>query len=404
MKDAEPKKQAQYQAPQDVHLTETLRNIILETQGASPIMQKGSGANNTSKNPNAKPSKVVVYGISNHSFASFGDNNAREGGLLATIAECQRDFPLVWVDVEGLGSVDIIDQLANHFDIHTLILEDIYHLHRQRAKFEQYGDKWFFVTYMIEANKHLRWEQLSIFGGKGFLLTFQEGPLDATADIVARLEHGQGRMRTESSGYLAYAIVDSVIDGYYPVLEYFGDRLENLEEEIMERPSRKVVPRIHRIKRELLIFRRVLFPMREAINSIFRLTPDNFDQNTLIHLRDCQDHVVQITDFLETYRELSSDLMDVYLSSISYRLNETMKVLTIITTICAPPTLIAGVYGMNFRTDVSPWNMPELTWPYGYVFALMLMVITSSLTALFVLRPSMDKSNNLGAKLHDHAE
>ena len=193
-------------------------------------------------------------------------------------------------------------------------------------------------------------------------------------------------MRRLGPDYLAYAIIDSIIDGYYPMLESFGERLENIEDEILEHPDRRTMSQVHVMKRELLSMRRALFPLREALSAILRVSPESFSEDTMLHLRDCYDHVVQITDFIETYRELASDLMDVYLSSISYKLNEVMKVLTIITTICAPPTLIAGIYGMNFRTDKSPFNMPELSWYFGYPFAVILMILSSLAMFLVITR------------------
>jgi len=255
-------------------------------------------------------------------------------------------------------------------------MEDIVSVH-QRSKYESYDDHFFLIVHMLEAREEIITEQVAIYVGKDFVLTFQEGPIDATTPVLERLEKGQGRLRRLGADYLAYAIIDSVIDCYYPILEEFGERLENIEDEILDHPDRRTMSQVHAIKRELLSLRRTLFPLREAMSSLLRVAPDSFTSDTMLHLRDCYDHVVQITDFIETYRELAADLMDVYLSSISFKLNEVMKLLTVITTICAPPTLIAGIYGMNFKTDVSRFNMPELSWPLGYPFALALMLFTS---------------------------
>ena len=310
-------------------------------------------------------------------------------GVVEDVAQLQAEmgkWPVLWVNVEGLGSSEILQQLQQVFDIHPLAMEDIVSVH-QRSKYETYDDNFFLIVHMLEAREELITEQVAIYVGKGFVLTFQEGPLDASTPVMDRLEKGQGRLRRLGPDYLAYAIIDSVIDCYYPILESFGEHLETIEDEILEHPDRKTMAQVHEIKRELLSLRRTLFPLREAMSSILRVAPESFSPDTMLHLRDCYDHVVQITDFIETYRELAADLMDVYLSSISYKLNEVMKVLTIITTICAPPTLIAGIYGMNFRTDVSRLNMPELSWAWGYPYALVLMVLTS-LIMFFVITNS----------------
>ncbi len=184
-----------------------------------------------------------------------------------------------------------------------------------------------------------------------------------------------GKIRASGSDYLAYRLLDGIIDGYFPVLEEFGEKLEGLEDEILEKPSRATVAQVHEVKRDFLALRRTIWPLREAISTLLRDNSNLFAKDTLIFLRDCHDHTVQIADLIESYREIGSDLMDVYLSSLSNRLSEVMKVLTIITTLCAPPTLVAGIYGMNFRTEVSPFNMPELNWYYGYPWALLLMFV-----------------------------
>jgi magnesium transporter len=319
----------------------------------------------------AAPKSVVT-------FVAYNEDNFVKG-VVENTTELEAQigkWPVLWVNVEGLGSAEILSDLQRIFEIHPLAMEDIVSVH-QRSKYETYDENFFLIVHMLEAREELITEQVALYVGKGFVLTFQEGPIDATMPVLERLEKGQGRLRRLGPDYLAYAIIDSVIDCYYPILESFGERLESIEDEILDHPDRKTMAQVHEIKRELLSLRRTIFPLREAMGSILRVAPDSFSPDTMLHLRDCYDHVVQITDFIETYRELAADLMDVYLSSISYKLNEVMKVLTIITTICAPPTLIAGIYGMNFRTDVSRFNMPELTWAYGYPYALILMTLTS---------------------------
>ncbi len=293
-------------------------------------------------------------------------------------------YPVTWVNVDGLGDADVIKEIGKFFKIHNLALEDVMTFH-QRAKVEAYDQQFYIVGHMLKwIDEEIRVEQLNIFLGKNFVVTFQDGPIDCMDPVRERLRKATGKVRSLGPDYLAYSLLDTVIDSYFPILENYGDSLEDLEELIIEKPSRLVIGKIHKIKRDLLILRRSIWPLREAVNSLLRDTPDAFQKETLIHLRDCYDHAVQILDFIETYRELSADLQDVYLSSISNRMNEVMKVLTIITTLCVPPTLVAGIYGMNFDTHASPFNMPELHWYYGYPFALCLMVIIAAIT-LFMM-------------------
>ena len=362
-------------------------------------MAAGTGPENVIFDPEAPQSQV--------SFIAYDGNKVIEEVVsdLTAIEANLGKWPVLWVNVEGLGSPDTIKRLGEIFNIHPLAMEDIIHLH-QRAKFEQYEENFFLVAHMIEgksanpgqmpSQEMVATEQISMYVGSNFVVTFQEGPVDATKPVLERLRKGRGLLRSRGSDYLTYAIIDSIIDAYYPVLEVFGEHLEIIEDRILEEPSKRLVAQVHTSKRELLALRRALFPLREALGSILRTSPVNFTAETLLHLRDCYDHVIQITDLIETYRELCSDLMDVYLSSISNRLNEVMKMLTVITTICAPPTLIAGVYGMNFHTD-SPYNMPELSWTYGYYFALALMAVSSTLMLILLFRSDrfFSKDNSL---------
>jgi magnesium transporter len=293
-------------------------------------------------------------------------------------------YPVTWVNVDGLGDVDKIKEIGQIFQIHNLALEDVMTF-RQRAKVELYGEQYYIVAHMLKwIDEEIKVEQLNIFLGKNFVVTFQDGPIDCMDPARERIRKGTGHLRGSGPDYLAYSLLDTVIDSYFPILENYGESLEELEEQIIDKPTRQVIGKIHKIKRDLLILRRSIWPLREAINSLLRDSPKAFTHDTLIHLRDCYDHAVQILDFIETYRELSADLMDVYLSSISNRMNEVMKVLTIITTLCVPPTLVAGIYGMNFDYNASPYNMPELKWFWGYPFALLLMMLIAVSTLLIM--------------------
>ncbi len=281
-------------------------------------------------------------------------------------------WPVMWINVDGLGDASVISKLGEIFEVHRLALEDVVSVH-QRAKVEQYDHQYFIVARMANAGEKVETEQLSMFLGRNYVLTFQENPGDCFDPVRERIRKGGSRIRSAGPDYLAYALLDAFIDNFFPVLEIYGERMEMLEDEVILRPDRHLIAQIHDTKRELLALRRAVWPLREALNSLIREPTRLITDETRIYLRDCYDHTIQIIDLLENYRDIASSLMEVYLSSVSNRLNEIMKILTIFTTIFIPLTFIAGVYGMNFHTEVSPFNMPELTWYMGYPFALSLM-------------------------------
>ena len=332
--------------------------------------------------PGAAPGSVIINPADPKpeiNVIAYGPNSFLEKqiGLPSELLNLRRDYPFLWVNIDGLGSAEVLREMAEMFGMHPLALEDIVNRH-QRAKVEQYGEQTFLVTHMINLNAHLESEQISIYFGKDFLLTFQERPgWDCLDSVRERLRKGAGRLRSLGAGYLAYSLLDAVIDHYFPVLEQYGDRLEELEDRIILTPHAKLTAEIHGLKRELLFLRRTIWPQREALNSLIRDDNPQIDEETKLYLRDVYDHAIRIIDLVETYREVCSDLMDLYLSSISNRMNEIMKVLTVISTIFIPLTFIVGVYGMNFDTELSPWNMPELKWRYGYVACLVLMAFIS---------------------------
>jgi magnesium transporter len=280
------------------------------------------------------------------------------------------------VDVLGLGSEEILRRLGKVFKLHPLVLEDIVNV-PQRPKVEDYENQLVIISQMVlvKENGTGFWvEQVSLVLGKHYLLTVQEEPSrDCFQPVRDRIRAGKGSIRKQGPDYLAYTLIDAIIDGFFPVLEAYGERIEELEDEVVTKPTRRTIEKIYQIRRELLALRRAIWPQRDAINSIIRDGSDLISPEVRVYLRDCYDHAVQVMDMVETYRELTSGLMDIYLSSVGNRMNEIMKLLTVISSIFIPLTFIAGVYGMNFNTEKSPLNMPELNWYWGYPACLGLM-------------------------------
>lgn len=307
---------------------------------------------------------------------------------IGSVEECVEyltdDLPSVtWVDVQGIGHKPTFERLGEIFKIHPLALEDVVNV-PQRPKSDVYRDQHVIIGRMaqIDARGLVVTEQIAIVFGAGFVLTIQEeANHDVLEPVRERIRKGRGQMRTAGADYLAYAILDAIIDGFYPVLEILGDKLDEIELDALA-GRRRTARYIHDIKRDLLQLRRAIWPQRELANSLMRDESPHIQANTRLYLRDTYDHAVQVMDMVETFREIASGLMDVYLSGVSNRMNEIMKVLTIISTIFLPLTFIAGVYGMNFDTDASPYNMPELKWKYGYPASIAFMAL--SVCGLFV--------------------
>lgn len=288
-----------------------------------------------------------------------------------------------WVDVVGLGNEDILQRLGQVFQLHPLVLEDVVNV-PQRPKIEHYDDQLVIIAWMVmpKPNEDGFWsEQVSFVLGKHYLLTVQEEPMrDCFEPVRTRIRNNQGRVRNTGADYLAYALLDAVIDGFFPVLEDYGERIEALEDEVILNPTPQTLEKIYQVRRELLALRRSIWPQRTAINKLIRDGSSLISPDVQIYLRDCYDHAIQVLDMVETYRELASSLMDVYLSSVGNKMNEIMKVLTIISTIFIPLTFIAGVYGMNFK------YMPELNWTWGYFVCWLVMILISILLFYFFWR------------------
>jgi magnesium transporter len=303
----------------------------------------------------------------------------------AELKALQARFPLVWLNVDGLGDAATLLKVGEVFGLHKLALEDVLDVNK-RAKVDRYDEYLYIVAVMVAITENgLDIEQLSLFLGKNFVITFQERPGDCFERVRERLRSGKGLIRQAGPGYLTYALLDATIDAYFPVLESYGERLEGLENALVDAPGQERLPEIHAMRRDLVALRRAIWPMREALNFLIREGTDAFTPETRPYLNDCYDHTVQLMDLVESHREMASGMMDVYLSSMSNRMNEIMKVLTIISTIFIPLTFIAGVYGMNFDPRDGPLSMPELRSPYGYIAVLGLMA-TIAIGMLFYFR------------------
>ncbi len=287
----------------------------------------------------------------------------------------------LWLHVAGFGDKSFYESLTTLFQLHRLELEDVFNVY-QRPKVDEYEGHLFFVSRLLSmTDDSLNNDQLSLILGKNFVITIQEKYQDFFDPIRLRLRNGKGNMRTFRAGYLAYALMDAVIDHYYPALEKIGLKLDDLEDELLSNPSQDSMNRILQIKRELIVFRRAIWPERDKINDILRSSFDEVPEETKLFFRDSYDHCIQILDIVESYKEVTASLMDVYLSSVSHKLNQVMKVLTIISTIFIPLTFIVGLYGMNFQLtnpqtgESLPMNMPELYSPYGYVGVIVVMLL-----------------------------
>lgn len=297
-------------------------------------------------------------------------------------------YSVSWVDVKGLGSENILRRLGRVFSLHPLVLEDIVNV-PQRPKIEEFEQQLLIIARMVTPKKTGGFvsEQVSLILGKHYLLTVQEEPdYDCFGPIRERIRTNKGTIRKQGSDYLAYSLLDAIIDGFFPVLEAYGEAIEDLEDEVVRNPTRQTLEKIHAIKRELLALRRAIWPQRDAINALIRDGSNLMSHEVTIYLRDCYDHAIQVLDMVETYRELAASLMDVYLSSVSNKMNEVMKFLTVMSSIFIPLTFIAGIYGMNFNTEKSPWNMPELDWYWGYPLCLALMGLIAFVLVFFFWR------------------
>ncbi len=316
------------------------------------------------------------------------DSDRFEMHTAETVEECvpSKEKPgITWINVEGIHDISVVEKLGACFNLHPLIVEDIVNT-EQRPKVDISDDYIFVVMKMItwdQAAKGIHVEQVSLIFGSSFVITFQEKQGDLFSSVITRIKNNKGRIRKSGADYLAYTLIDTIVDNYFKVLENIGADVEEMEEELVDNPTPETMHKIHFIKREMIFLRKSVWPLREIISALEREETLLIKETTIIYLKDIYDHTIQVIDIIETYGDIISGMLDVYLSSISNRMNEVMKVLTIIATIFIPLTFIAGIYGMNFNTAKSPLNMPELNWYFGYPLVLGLMAAIGIIMLIF---------------------
>ncbi len=322
------------------------------------------------------PAPIIhVMNYNPDSFEAHEYSDVRE--IAQRWGDWEQQWTVTWVHVEGLGNADVVADLGEAFHLHRLALEDVLNV-QQRPKVDRYPDFLFIVARMVERVEKVTTEQLCIFLGHKYVISFEERPNSILGVLRDRLRENKGVLRQRGPDMLAYALLDIALDSYFPVLEEFDEALETLEDDVIRRPTNENLVSIYEFKRNLLRLRHDVWPQRDAINSLFHQSLELLTDEARMYLRDCYDHAVQIYDLLEHYRDMASGLIDIHLSSINNRMNDVMRVLTIIATLFMPLGFLASLYGMNFDGHVSPFNMPELHWYFGYPFALSLMILTAT--------------------------
>jgi magnesium transporter len=306
----------------------------------------------------------------------------RELRTVAPSLQLPAEPTVTWINVDGLQTIEVIEHLGERFGLHSLVLEDILNT-AQRPKMEDFGDYLYIVLKMLypsEKGTETLEEQVSLILGTNYVLSVQECEGDVFTAIREHIRHARGRVRKMGADYLAYALVDAIVDGYFVALERLGDRIEFLEEELVINPTTSTLHTIHDLKTQMVFLRKSVWPLREVIHSLERGEPSLIRESTAIYLRDVYDHTIQVIDTIESLRDIVSGMLDIYLSSVSNRMNEVMKVLTVIATMFIPLTFLAGVYGMNFE------YMPELQWRWSYPLLWLVMAGVVILMSVYFRR------------------
>ncbi|TFH24999.1 magnesium/cobalt transporter CorA [Candidatus Bathyarchaeota archaeon] len=323
-----------------------------------------------------KPVKVSVINYNAIDFQEKEVSNVEEAYSLKDKSS------VTWLNIDGVHKPEIIEQVGTHFGIHPLVLEDIANT-GQRPKIDDFDEYIFVVLRMLrfdEKENETKTEQVSIVLGRDFVISFQELEGDVFDAIRERLRNNKGRIRKIGADYLAYTLIDAIVDNYFIILEKLGETIEDIEDKLVTNTSTETLRTIHDLKREMVFLRKSVWPLREVISRMERSESPLINKSTHIYLRDVYDHTIQVMDSVETFREMLSGMLDIYLSSVSNRMNEVMKVLTVIATIFIPLTFLAGIYGMNFR------HMPELELPWSYPAILTLMFTVAILMVVYFRR------------------
>lgn len=302
---------------------------------------------------------------------------------IGDLKECiiYKDKPTTtWINVDGIENTEVLKDLGECFNIHPLTLEDILNTDH-RPKLEDYENYIYIVLKMLsydEKEEEITSEQVSLILGKNYVISFQESEGDIFDPIKERIKNGKGKARKAGSDYLSYLLIDAIVDNYFTILEKVSEKIEGLEDEVIKNPTQDTLNTIHNLKTEMLYLKKSVWPLREVVNKLERGELTLIKKSTSVYLRDIYDHTIQVIDTTETLRDMLSGILDIYLSSVSNRMNEVMKVLTIIATIFIPITFIAGIYGMNFS------NMPEFGWPWSYaVFWIVILIIGVTMIIYF---------------------
>jgi len=352
-------------------------------------MKKTKPAQKHSKKAGLPPGTLIHVGEKRLeavriSYIDYDEQNLSQKQV-SNIEEC---FPLkttptvTWINIDGLHEIEVIDKLGKQFELHPLILEDILHT-SQRPKFEDFEKYLFIVLRMLSydgENQAIEEEQVSLVLGENFVISFQERIGDVFEQIRDRIRNAKGRIRKMGADYLCYSLIDAVVDSYFTILEKIGEKIEFMEEKLASDPTEKTLQQIHKLKREMISLRKSVWPLRELISGLQRSESSLISETTDIYLRDTYDHTIQVIDTVESFRDMVSGMLDIYLSSISNRMNAVMKVLTIIATIFIPLTFVAGIYGMNFE------YMPELKWRFGYGIVWLIFAVIAAIMVIYFRR------------------
>jgi len=327
---------------------------------------------------NKRDEKVKIT-IVDYCEAKFQEKEAK------SVEEC---FPykdkstVTWININGVHKMKVIEEIGKCFNLHPLILEDIVDTD-QRPKIKDFGNYIFVILKMLYYDKNdneMKVEQVSLILGKNYVISFQEREGDVFSSIRERIRNNIGRIRKAGADYLIYVLIDAIVDNYFIITEKLGEKIENLEDKVISRPKPANLRVIHKLRRDLIFLRKSVWPLREVISILQRGESSLILESTNIYLRDVYDHTIQVMDTVETLRDIISGMLDIYLSSASIRMNEIMKMLTIIATIFIPLTFITGIYGMNFR------NIPEIKWVWGYPVVLLGMLIIGIVMVIYFKR------------------